>query len=119
VFARDEGQSTAVVPATPEADVVRMVSIGNSRHDTIAVTSQQISGSLVRDLVVARIEKLAEPSGLSGRERDVLRYLLLGRNVSEIGLILDISPRTVRYHQTNLLEKVGADSRMDLLRLIL
>jgi DNA-binding CsgD family transcriptional regulator len=61
---------------------------------------------------------LADAAQLSERERSVLTYLLMGRSLGDIALILGISPRTVKFHQANVLEKLGADSRADLVRLI-
>jgi DNA-binding CsgD family transcriptional regulator len=66
-----------------------------------------------------RIAQLARTAGLSPREREVLHLLLLGRSYSEIGVALEISPRTARFHQRNVLEKIGAESRLDLFRLLL
>jgi len=39
--------------------------------------------------------------------------------MEEIALVLAIKPRTVKFHQANLLAKLGAESRLDLFRLIL
>jgi DNA-binding CsgD family transcriptional regulator len=49
----------------------------------------------------------------------VLDLLLLGRSLGEIATALQITPRTAKFHQANLLEKLGADSRFDLLRLFI
>jgi DNA-binding CsgD family transcriptional regulator len=65
----------------------------------------------------ARLQALAEAGGLSAREREALSLLLLGRSYREIGRVLGVGERTVKYHQTNILEKLGADSRIDLMRL--
>lgn len=70
-------------------------------------------------LLRARRERIADNAGLSARERQVLDLLLLGRNQEEIGLALQITPRTAKFHQARLLEKLGADSRVDLLRIFL
>ncbi|MEX1366750.1 MAG: response regulator [Nannocystaceae bacterium] len=70
-------------------------------------------------LLRSRRDRIADDAELSHREREVLDLLLLGRNHQEIGAALGISPRTSRFHQTNVLEKLGADSRIDLLRLFL
>ena len=64
-----------------------------------------------------RRDQLAEDANLTEREVEVLDLLLLGRTLADIGTVLGISPRTAKFHQANLLEKLGADSRMDLLRL--
>jgi DNA-binding NarL/FixJ family response regulator len=65
----------------------------------------------------ARRERQVAHARLTAREREVLDLLLLGRTHSEIGLALGIAARTAAYHQANILEKLGADSRLDLLRL--
>ena len=56
---------------------------------------------------------------LTGREREVLDLLLLGRTHEDIAEVLGISERTSKFHQANLLQKLGAESRLDLLRLFL
>lgn len=70
-------------------------------------------------LMRKRRERLIEEAGLSQRERQVLELLLLGRTHKEIALTLGISERTSKFHQGRLLEKLGADSRVDLTRLFL
>jgi len=66
-----------------------------------------------------RIAQLARSAALSPREHEVLQLLLLGRNYAEIGTALRITPRTARFHQHNILEKIGAESRLDIVRLLL
>jgi PAS domain S-box-containing protein len=70
-------------------------------------------------LAEARLDSVATRAGLSERERQVLSYLLMGLEIRDIAEVLEISVRTVRFHQYNLLEKLGADSRADLVRFIL
>ena len=70
-------------------------------------------------LIRRRRDRLADAAKLSEREREILDLLLLGRNHLEIGAALGISPRTSKFHQGNVLEKLGADSRLDLMRLFL
>jgi len=66
-----------------------------------------------------RRQRLISAAGLTEREREVLDLLLLGRTHKEIGTVLGISARTANFHQTNILQKLDADSRMDLLRIFL
>lgn len=66
----------------------------------------------------AKMQCIARKGSLSEREYEVMRALLAGRSIEDIATDLDITPRTVKYHQANVLQKVGADSRVDLLRLI-
>jgi DNA-binding CsgD family transcriptional regulator len=35
-----------------------------------------------------------------------------------MAVLLQITPRTVKFHQANILEKLGVESRSDLLRLV-
>lgn len=56
---------------------------------------------------------------LTEREREVLDLLLLGRTHEDIADVLGITERTSKFHQANLLAKLGAESRLDLLRLFL
>ena len=58
-------------------------------------------------------------AGLSDREREVLDLILLGRTHEDVATVLNISPRTSKFHQTNVLKKLGAESRLDLLRILL
>lgn len=55
---------------------------------------------------------------LSPREREVMGYLVQGKNTKQVGKSLGISPKTVAKHRMNLLEKIGVDSVVALLRLI-
>jgi DNA-binding CsgD family transcriptional regulator len=68
-------------------------------------------------VVGTRIEEIVEQYALSPREREVFELLLYGFTADEIADKLDVSTRTVKFHQTNVLEKLDADSRLDLFRL--
>jgi DNA-binding CsgD family transcriptional regulator len=83
------------------------------------VTRRELTDDLVRALIAARLDALAEGAKMSTREKAVFELLVMGRSLDEMARVLGISPRTVRFHQTNLLDKLGADSRLDLLRLLL
>lgn len=63
-------------------------------------------------------ERLAEEHGLSPRERQVMRHLVLGRSAEAIGVKLGISPNTVRSHVVNIHTKLAISSRDDLADLI-
>ncbi|HET8944096.1 MAG TPA: alpha/beta fold hydrolase [Dehalococcoidia bacterium] len=55
----------------------------------------------------------AWPSGLTGREVDVLRLVAAGRSNREIGEELSISANTVDRHVSNILTKIGASNRAE------
>lgn len=73
----------------------------------------------LEQLVRRRVGELAQSVQLSQREREVLDLLLLGRSTEEIGLALQISARTAKFHQANVLSKLGVESRHELFRLFL
>jgi DNA-binding CsgD family transcriptional regulator len=55
--------------------------------------------------------------GLSAREREVARLLLLGAATDEIAAQLSISRYTLRDHVTSIFAKFGASSRAELMAL--
>lgn len=56
-----------------------------------------------------------EPGTLSRREREVLVSVLSGLTNKEIAAALHISERTVKFHVSHLLHKLGAHRRADLI----
>jgi DNA-binding CsgD family transcriptional regulator len=82
------------------------------------VSARRLSKNIFSAMLQARLRELADRARLSKRERDVLDLLVDGRSFEEIGRALNITPRTVKFHQGKLLAKLGADSRSDLMRLL-
>jgi DNA-binding response OmpR family regulator len=68
-------------------------------------------------LLRARRDQIADEAKLTMREREVLELLLLGRTHEEIGLAIGLTTRTAKFHQANILRKLGAASRLDLMRI--
>ncbi len=60
---------------------------------------------------------VAQVAGLSPREREVLACLVQGMANKVVAHQLGISPRTVEVHRANLMEKLGAKSLPDLVRI--
>jgi len=54
---------------------------------------------------------------LSEREKEIFKLLLDGLTSQEIAVCLSISKNTVNTHRCNILEKTGAKSTLDLLRM--
>ena len=50
-------------------------------------------------------------SSLSMREKEVLKWLKMGKSSWDISIILDISERTVNFHITNIMNKLDAMTR--------
>lgn len=70
-------------------------------------------------LLRARLRAVADAAKLTAREREVLDLLFLGRTHDDIALALGITPRTAKFHARNIIHKLGADSRLDLVRVLL
>jgi PAS domain S-box-containing protein len=70
-------------------------------------------------LVREQVASLAHRYALSEREREVLVHLCRGDTVEAIGAALGISPRTAKFHQANVLDKLGVGSRVELMRLVM
>jgi DNA-binding CsgD family transcriptional regulator len=108
----------------PEADDAFRVVTADASDDasddaTVRVTVRYLPARLLPELVDAKAARTAADGALSERERQVLTLLLRGRGVEDIATMLEIAPRTVKFHQANVLQKLGADSRLDLLRVVL
>jgi DNA-binding CsgD family transcriptional regulator len=56
---------------------------------------------------------------LTPRERVVLAQIVRGLSNKEIARAFGISPRTIEFHRTNLLQKLGARNTVDLMRKVL
>jgi two-component system, NarL family, invasion response regulator UvrY len=73
--------------------------------------------------VAANMARSASPSGQSGletltaREFEVLRLLVQGQTLKDIGERLGLSEKTVANHQSTIREKLGAKNAMQLARL--
>ena len=108
----------------PEGDeafrVVTAVATAASPDDrTVRVTVRYLPAGLLPELVNTKATRTAADRALSERERQVLTLLLRGRGVEDIATMLEIAPRTVKFHQANVLLKLGADSQLNLLRVVL
>jgi PAS domain S-box-containing protein len=56
---------------------------------------------------------------LTGREREIVTLIALGRETGEIAAELHISPETVRTHVRNAMAKLGARTRAQLVAVVL
>lgn len=106
VRARTDDGQLEVVNAEPLDGVVVRLSVRTVAKDTLDAIHE------------AKVDSLSKRSKLSERERSVFAHLVGGRSLDEIASALGISVRTVKFHQANVLAKLGADSRIDLARLI-
>lgn len=87
---------------------------GRARLEARRLTDLEYSAA-----VAAQLLDRARRAGLSEREREVLGRLLRGDALETVARALRITRRTAKFHQDNLLRKLGADSRADLPRVLL
>ena len=82
-------------------DAIRQVHAGNS------YLSPRVAAKLVDDVAHPR----ARGGLLSARERGVLRLVAAGLSNRQIAETLSLSERTIKFHVTAILNKLGADNR--------
>lgn len=114
-----QAKTTRVLAVGPHDDrylAIRATPIDEHRARVECV---ELDACLLAMALHARVDSVAGAAGLSPRERDVLNLLLLGRSLDELGVVLGISRHTAKFHQTNIIAKLGADSRFDLFRVLL
>ncbi len=100
-------------------DALQIVTAQRMEDGAVRMGVRRIEHTTLSELIRAKLDTLAEQAGLSSREKSVLELLVMGRSAAEIAQVLRITTRTDKYHQANILEKLGADSRLDLMRLLL
>lgn len=89
--------------AFPEdlANIIRAVYDGNS------VLSREIMQTILQPVPAAP----QGAYGLTRREIDVLKYMAAGKTNAEIAVLLTVSHATVKFHISNILRKLGVESR--------
>jgi DNA-binding CsgD family transcriptional regulator len=55
-------------------------------------------------------------AALSLRQREVLKLLAEGKSTKEIGVLLDISTRTVEFHKYRMMEQLGIKTSAELVQ---
>lgn len=95
-----------------------MVRTRRTEVDTVIVWHELLEGLTAADVARGQLDDLADHHQLSTREREVLDHLMLGASLDHIAQALGISARTVKFHQANLLDKLGLVSRCELPRML-
>jgi two-component system response regulator NreC len=70
----------------------------------------------VIDDYLRRLDQAPAAAGLTPREREILGYIVEGRTNREIAELLTLSVKTVENHRTNLMAKLDAHDRGQLIR---
>lgn len=85
---------------------------------TARISVEHVGGTRFAHLVTSRVHLLAQRRLLSDREYEVLERLVRGVELEQIAHELAIAIRTVKFHQKNVLAKLGVGSRLELLALV-
>jgi DNA-binding CsgD family transcriptional regulator len=96
----------------------RLINVKRGRR-AASVYMQTLDSAGLSTLLLGKLNRLAAASRLTEQEKRVLHLLVLGRPRRDIATALGIAARTVKFHQRNALDKLGAEDRNDLLRLLL
>jgi DNA-binding CsgD family transcriptional regulator len=110
-------RSSAVVSAHSEHSYVLTTATALG-EDGARVSVRHLSRASLASVMLSRLDELVARGKLTTREHAVFGYLMEGRDLDDIAGALGISTRTVKFHTANVLQKLGADSRHDLLRLV-
>jgi DNA-binding NarL/FixJ family response regulator len=104
------GYVTKSISPSELADAVRRV------HEGDAVFSPRLAGFVLDAFAGPAPQPETELDLLTPREREVLQHIARGYMYKEIGLRLDISPKTVEAHVSSVLRKLQLSSRHELTR---
>lgn len=75
-----------------------------------------IAKSLVQSMVTGRKPSVKKGHPLTPRQREVLQLVAEGNTIKEIAAALDISPKTVEFHKTQLMEQLDLHTTAELTR---
>jgi two-component system invasion response regulator UvrY len=85
---------------------------------TVASGGRYLHPDMARRIAFLRADPNPDAvSGLSARELEILRLLAAGRTMAEIADLLNVSYKTIANNCTQLKQKLGARSSMDLMRI--
>lgn len=106
VTAMRRGAADFVEKPFDNADLVRRVRGAATRTPRVAVSSQ------LHDYA-------RRAAALTPREREVMALVVAGHSNKEVARKLAVSPRTVEVHRLHMMEKMGAGSLAELVRMAL
>ncbi|MBW3606965.1 MAG: response regulator transcription factor [Actinobacteria bacterium] len=97
-----------------DATLPQIVSAIHATSAGESIIAPRVAGVLLARLRRHGAAELEAPiaAQLSERELDVLRLLVRGSDTAEISKQLQLSPSTVKHHISSMLEKLGAENRI-------
>ncbi len=109
------GASGYVVKTTATSELISAI---RAVHQGDVYLYPTIARMLVEDYLqkVKTGEEKTSYEGLTSREREILMHIAEDKKNKEIADLLGISVRTVQAHRTNLMDKLGAHDRTELVK---
>ncbi len=109
------GASGYVVKTAASSELISAI---RAVHQGDVYLYPSIARMLVEDYLqkVKTGEEKGSYEGLTSREREILMYIAEDKKNKEIADLLGISVRTVQAHRTNLMDKLGAHDRTELVK---
>lgn len=100
------GYVTKGSPSDVLMEAIRKAAVGKKYVDPAVVDSLPVGGD----------DQSGGPGQvLTARELEVLKMIVVGKNLGEIADALYVSPKTVSTHKANLMRKVGTKNNADLI----
>ncbi len=65
-----------------------------------------VTPKIAKDFPISSLESGTTPGELTSREREVLQLIAEGKSAKEIATVINISPKTVAFHKTNIMTKL-------------
>ena len=94
-----------------------VIPLSSGCGEAMAILRQVLEGNVVYpSVMLARLAGAPEPELLSGRQREVLELLALGRSNDEIARRLFISRNTVKFHLREIYSRLGVRNRVEAAR---
>lgn len=108
-----DGEALAL-PVHRGGRLVMLAGCGGRAPDTspLALAMLHTAAHIFYDRIVALRSSTPSSRSLTSRESECLRWVSLGKTDRDIGEIVGISARTVRYHLRNAKAKLGVESRI-------
>jgi DNA-binding NarL/FixJ family response regulator len=107
------GASGYLLKRSAGTELVQAVQAVMSGHTYV---TPLIAKGLVRSAVTGRTPATKLTDTLTPRQREVLQLVAEGNTVKEIAAALEISPKTVEFHKTQLMEQLDLHTTADLTR---
>lgn len=95
------------------SELVQAIHAVTSGHTYI---TPLIAKGLVQSAVTGRTPSAKRGAPLTPRQREVLQLVAEGNTVKEIAAALDISPKTVEFHKTQLMDQLDLHTTAELTR---